>query len=69
MNFTVIDKTTGKYPDCREIFLNETWIRSLKYYYGVERFCVRSDGTLILLNPDGYVACPDDRFEIIFEEE
>ena len=64
VTFSVIDKTTGKKPDLKEIALNEEWAKHL-IYCDMEGFAIEQDGTLILLDECGGVAyCPEDRFEV-----
>jgi len=64
MKFTVIDKTTGKAPDLREIALHEGWAASL-LYCDMDGFAIREDGSLIALDECGQFAeCPEGRFEV-----
>ena len=68
MIFKVIDKKTGKEADVEKIAFHETWARPL-VYCDMEGFFIGEDGTLILADECGnMVYCPDDRFEIVFEE-
>lgn len=69
MEFTVIDKKTGKYPDLENIALHEEWARGL-IYCDMEGFFIGEDGELILADECGnYVFCSRERFEVIFEKE
>jgi hypothetical protein len=69
MQFTVIDKKTGKYPDLVEIALKEEWAKDLMYC-DMEGFALYEDGSLILMDECGqYAYCPEDRFEIHIEKE
>lgn len=69
MTFKVIDKKTGKEADTYKIALKEDWAKHL-IYCDIEGFAIEEDGSLVLLDECGNVAyCPDDRFEIVFEEE
>ena len=47
--FTVIDKTTGHYPDIYNIALHEDWASEL-CYCDMEGFAIEEDGTLLLLD-------------------
>lgn len=68
MTFKVIDKKTGREADAYKIALKEEWAKSL-IYCDIEGFAITEDGTLILADECGkMVYCPDDRFEIVFEE-
>ena len=63
--FHVIDKTTGKKPDLRQIVLDEEWASDL-IYCDMEGFALLEDGNLILLDECGnWTYCPYDRFEVI----
>ena len=65
--FSVIDKKTGKSPDCYEIALKEDWAKHL-CYCDMDGFAITEDGTLILLDECGEFAyCPADRFTVIWE--
>ena len=67
--FTVIDKKTGHYPDLENIVLHEEWAKGL-CYCDMEGFSIMEDGTLYLLDECGkYAYCPQDRFEIVWEEQ
>lgn len=69
MTFKVIDKKTGKEADAYKIALKEDWAKGL-IYCDIEGFAITEDGILVLMDECGNVAyCPDDRFEIVFEEE
>ena len=72
MTFRVIDKKTGKEPDCydcEKMVLEEEWAQNL-IYCDIEDFAITTDGTLILLDECGNVAyCPEDRFDVIFLNE
>lgn len=64
IEFEIIDKKTGKYPDVEEICLKEDWAYNL-IYCDIEGFAITEDGSLVLLDECGNVAyCPIDRFEI-----
>jgi hypothetical protein len=68
MRFRVIDKETGEEPNLMQIALQEDWAKHLMYC-DMEGFAIEDDGTLLLLDECGKMAyCPEDRFEIIFEE-
>lgn len=68
MNFTVIDRNTGEYPDLWEIALNEEWAKGLMYC-DMEGFYIGEDGSLMLADECGnYAFCPLDRFDIKIEE-
>lgn len=68
-SFEVIDKTTGKSPDCEEIALREEWAKGL-IYCDVDAFALMEDGSLILIDECGNFAyCPEDRFEVVFNDE
>ena len=68
MRFKVIDKKTGKEADTYKIALKEEWATSL-IYCDIEGFAITEDGLLTLADECGnMVYCPDDRFEIVFEE-
>jgi hypothetical protein len=68
LEFTVIDKSTGKYPDVVKIALEEEWAKNL-IYCDIDCFCIMEDGGLILMDDCGNIAyCPADRFEIVLEE-
>ena len=70
MMFRVIDKRTGKEPDCydcEQFALTEEWAQNL-IYCDIEGFAITEDGALILCDECGNVAyCPQNRFKIIFE--
>ena len=66
--FRVIDKTTGREPDCEALALTEEWANNL-IYCDIDTFAITEDGRLILLDDCGNCAyCPSDRFLIVFEE-
>ena len=66
LNFTVIDKKTGKYPDYCKIALNEEWAKGL-IYCDMEGIAIEEDGALLLLDECGNQRyCPSDRFEIVW---
>ena len=66
--FTVIDKQTGQEPDTRKICLNEDWAKSL-IYCDVDGFFINESGNLFLADDCGnIVACPQDRFTIIWND-
>ena len=65
--FTVIDKSTGEYPDVEEIALHEDWAQRL-VYCDIDSFVISEDGTLMLMDDCGNVAyCPSGRFEVIYQ--
>ena len=67
--FTVIDNTTGNYPDCEKIALEEEWAKGL-IYCDIDTFAITEDGNLILMDDCGNCAyCPCDRFTVVFEKE
>ena len=67
--FTVIDKTTGQYPDCEKIALEEDWAKHL-LYCDIDEFAITEDGNLLLMDDCGNVAyCPNGRFEVVEEVE
>lgn len=67
--FTVMDRTTGKYPDLKKIAREEEWANGL-IYCDMEGFALEEDGTLVLMDECGSFAyCPHDRFDIKFENE
>lgn len=69
MEFDVIDKRTGEYPNLGQIALKEKWARDLMYC-DMEGFAIEEDGTLVLLDECGKMAyCPKDRFEIIWKKD
>lgn len=66
--FTIIDNTTGNYPDCEKIALEEDWAKGL-IYCDIDTFAITEDGNLILMDDCGNSAyCPADRFTIVFEK-
>ena len=66
--FTVIDNTTGAYPDCYEIALTEEWAKHLMYC-DIDCFAITEDGVLILIDDCGNCACcPNDRFTVVYEK-
>lgn len=65
--FTVIDNTTGNYPDVERIALEEEWAQHL-CYCDIDSFAITEDGTLLLLDDCGRCACcPDGRFTVVWE--
>ena len=65
LEFTVIDKTTGKYPDLKQVALKEEWAQNL-IYTDMEGFCINEDGNLLLMDECGNIAyCPPGRFKVI----
>ena len=65
LEFTVIDKTTGKYPDLKQLALKEEWAQNL-IYCDMEGFCINEDGDLLLMDECGNIAyCPPGRFKVI----
>lgn len=67
--FTVIDNTTGEYPDCAKIVWEEDWAKGL-VYCDIDGFAVAEDGRLILMDDCGNCACcPPDRFTVIWEDK
>lgn len=69
MNFYVIDKRTGEYPDVEKIAKREEWAKKL-IYCDIDCFALMEDGELILLDDCGNVAyCPEDRFEVVIRED
>lgn len=68
MEFTVIDKITGKEADVERIALTEEWAKGL-IYCDMEGFAVTEYGDLILLDECGrYVDVSQERFEVKFAE-
>lgn len=68
MEFTVIDKTTGKEADDYKIALTEDWAKGL-CYCDMEGFAVTECGDLILLDECGnFEYASQDRFEVRFAE-
>lgn len=69
INFTVIDTTTGTYPDLEKIALTEDWAKHL-IYCDMEGFAISEEGELLLLDEcGGVVYCPEDRFEVVFDSD
>ena len=65
LEFTVIDKTTGEYPDLKQIALKEEWAQNL-IYTDMEGFCINEDGNLLLMDECGNITyCPPGRFKVI----
>ncbi|MGB3927015.1 MAG: hypothetical protein WBL14_11750 [Caldicoprobacterales bacterium] len=65
LEFTVIDKATGKYPDLKQLALKEEWAQNL-IYTDMEGFCINEDGNLLLMDECGNIAyCPPERFKVI----
>ena len=65
LEFTVIDKTTGEYPDLKQIALKEEWAQNL-IYTDMEGFCINEDGNLLLMDECGNIAyCPPGRFRVV----
>lgn len=68
MEFTVIDKTTGKEADIEAIALNEEWAKGL-CYCDMDGFAITDDGCLVLLDECGnFEYCDEERFEVKFVE-
>ena len=66
--FTVIDRTTGHYPDIYNIALHEDWAKGL-CYCDMEGFAIEEDGSLWLMDECGNERlCPSDRFEVKWDE-
>lgn len=64
IQFTVIDKNTGKYPEISDIALKEEWANELMYpdMWG---FAVGEDGSLFLVDECGNLRnCPSERFDV-----
>ena len=51
-SFTIIDNTTGNYPDCEKIALEEEWAKGL-IYCDIDTFAITEDGNLILMDDCG----------------
>ena len=65
--FTVIDNTTGEYPNLERIALKEDWAKGL-IYCDMEGFALDESGNLVLMDECGNMAyCPADRFTVIEE--
>ena len=65
LEFTVIDKTTGKYPDLKQLALKEEWAQNL-IYCDMDGFCINEDGNLLLMDECGNMAyCPPERFRVV----
>ena len=65
LEFTVIDKATGKYPDLKQLTLKEEWAQNL-IYCDMAGFCINEDGNLLLMDECGNIAyCPPGRFKVI----
>ena len=63
--FTVIDNTTGEYPDTEKIALTEDWANKL-IYCDIYGFALLEDGHMLLVDDCGNaVHCPPDRFKVI----
>ena len=68
MEFTVIDKKTGKQADVEKIALTEEWAKGL-CYCDIDGFAVTECGDLIMLDDCGRCEyAPEDRFEVRFVE-
>lgn len=68
MEFTVIDKTTGKEPDLEKIARTEEWAKGL-LYCDMDGFAITECGDLILLDMCGnYADASPERFEVRFAE-
>jgi hypothetical protein len=67
MKFDVFDIRTDKYPDLRDIALNEQWASGLMYF-DMEGFYISEDGILCICDECGnYRYCPHGRFKIVLE--
>ena len=65
LEFTVIDKATGKYPDLKQVAPKEEWAQNL-IYCDMEGFCISEDGDLLLMDECGNIAyCPPGRFRVV----
>lgn len=68
MEFTVIDKVTGKEADIERIALTEEWAKGLAFC-DMDGFAITECGDLILLDECGrYVDVSPERFEVRFAE-
>lgn len=68
IRFSIIDNSTGKYPDLYNIALKEEWAKGLMYC-DMEGFAINEGGQLILSDECGnFVYCPYGRFTIVFED-
>lgn len=68
MTFSVIDKTTGEYPDVVKIARTEDWAKHLMWM-DISGFALFEDGGLYLMDDCGNTACcPHGRFEIMVED-
>lgn len=69
IGFSVIDRKTGKVPDCEKIALHEEWAKHL-IYCDIDEFAFTESGHLVLTDDCGNTAfCPPDRFDVIWEYE
>ena len=65
LEFTVIDKATGKYPDLKQLALKEEWAQNL-IYCDMDGFCISEDGNLLLMDECGNItSCPPGRFRVV----
>ena len=66
MTFSVIDTTTGEYPDLWKIALEEEWAKRL-CYCDMEGFAIEEDGALVLMDECGQCVYPPDpdRFKVV----
>lgn len=65
LEFTVIDKITGKYPNLKQLALKEEWAQNL-IYTDMEGFYINEDGNLLLMDECGNIAyCPPGRFRVV----
>ena len=64
MEFTVIDKITGKEADVERIALTEEWAKGI-IYCDMEGFAITDEGCLVLLDECGHFEyCDERRFEV-----
>lgn len=69
IEFTVLDKLTGKIANPEEIALKEKWAKDLMYC-DMEGFAIEQDGQLVLMDECGkFVYCPQNRFSIVLHEQ
>ena len=65
LEFTVIDKITGKYPNLKQLALKEERAQNL-IYTDMEGFYINEDGNLLLMDECGNIAyCPPGRFRVV----
>ena len=65
LEFTVIDKITGKYPNLKQLALKEEWAQNL-IYCDTPGFYINEDGNLLLMDECGNIAyCPPGRFRVV----